>query len=131
MQSNENSERAISQWVTSIENSQTKSAEHQIYLNSILGPLKADKGEYVKLESDSEGALQNSNDLHANNFYQTNLKGWQSRPIDESANFRHEVVFKIKDKCFIDGINLYLKACDLSALLKIEAKEVKENKGKC
>ena len=108
------SKELISQWVTSIVNVESKSRDNLKYLNTILGPLKDNVAQYDETSS---------NATHTNDY-----------AVNEASNgsdggfFTHEIIFKINEKVFIEGLNIYEKVVADSSILKIEALEIDDNK---
>ena len=101
----------VSHWVTKFENTPGLNNDTINYLNSMMGPLKSNKENYVKLDNDVFEALQA---VLSNETTPTNTC---------------DIIFKIDEKIFIETIDIYEKSIDESSLLKIEAKQIKENNG--
>ena len=109
---------SIRQWVTSIVNVESKSDGNLKYLNNILGPVKAlaNASQYTEyLEEPSENNIE----IPA-----------QNSTSNQGGFFTHEIIFKIDEKVFIEGINIYEKVVADSSIMRIEALEVDNNKSK-
>ena len=105
----------VNQWVSSISNAadiSRKSADNLRQLNSILGPLKSAKESYIKLDNDIVEALKGLS-VAAN-----------------ASQDLNEIVFKVKQKVYIEFIDIYQKAHDESSIMKIEIKNVELDEGK-
>lgn len=95
----------LTQWVSAIVNSESKSDVSLNTLQSVLGPLKTNPGDYELLQD------RPTSD-------QTLIDGY----------FIHEVAFKIDEPVCIQGLKIYQKICVGSSLMKIEALNNEENK---
>ena len=106
----------VNQWVSSISNAadiSRKSADNLRQLNSILGPLKSPKESYIRLDNDIVEAL----------------KGLNVDSLANASQDLNEIVFKLKQKVYIEFIDIYQKAHDESSIMKIEIKNVELDEG--